>query len=83
MTVPLPHNLPECLERLKVESGQCWLDIARCLGVNPLTIRSIRRWRHGESQPNRRSSRALLDLGRAHLLAKGRPNEQEEHLWIC
>ena len=35
----VPDDLPDRLERFREESGLSWADIARRLGVDPLTVR--------------------------------------------
>lgn len=55
----VPDDLPDRLERFKEESGLTWAEIARHLGVDPLTVR--RWWKYG-SRPNPRHMMALLDL---------------------
>ena len=64
----VPDDLPDRLARFKEESGLTWADIARRLGVDPLTVR--RWWKYG-SRPNPRHMMALLDmadhLGLGHL----------------
>lgn len=64
----VPDDFPQRFERFKEESGLTWAEIARRLGVDPLTVR--RWWKYG-SRPNPRHMTALLDLaddlGLAHL----------------
>ena len=54
-----PDDFPERLKRFKEESGLSWAEIARRLGIYPLTIR---RWRCKGVRPNMRHMMALLDL---------------------
>ena len=64
----VPDDLPDRLERFQRESGLTWAEIARRLGVDPLTVR--RWWKYG-FRPNPRHMMALLDLsndlGLSHL----------------
>ena len=65
----VPDDFPKRLELLKEESGLPWAEIARRLGVDPLTVR--RWWKYGV-RPNPRHMAALLDLanslGLGHIL---------------
>ena len=64
-----PNDFPERLKLLKEESSLTWAEIARCLGVDPLTVR--RWWKYGV-RPSFRHQAALLklaeDLDLDHLL---------------
>ena len=64
-----PNDFPERLKLLKEESGLSWSEIARRLGVDPLTVR--RWWKYGV-RPSFRHQTALLklaeDLSLGHLL---------------
>ena len=64
-----PNDFPERLKLLKEESGLSWAEIARRLGVDPLTVR--RWWKYGV-RPSFRHQMALLkladDLGLVHIL---------------
>ena len=64
-----PDDFPERLRLLKEESKLPWAEIARRLGVDPLTVR--RWWKYGV-RPSVRHQMALLkladDLGLGHIL---------------
>ena len=64
-----PDDFPDRLELLVKESGLTWAEIARRLGVDPLTVR--RWWKYGV-RPSPRHQMALLrlaeDLGLGHVL---------------
>ena len=64
-----PDDFSDRLELLMKESGLTWAEIARRLGVDPLTVR--RWWKYGV-RPNVRHQMALLglarDLGLGHIL---------------
>ena len=64
-----PDDFPERLELLMKESGLTWAEIARRLGVDPLTVR--RWWKYGV-RPSVRHQMALLrlaeELGLGHVL---------------
>ena len=65
----LPKDFPERLKLLKEEARLPWAEIARRLGVDPLTVR--RWWKYG-FRPSFRHQMALLklaeDLGLVHIL---------------
>lgn len=64
-----PDDFSERLKLLKEKSGLPWAEIARRLGVNPLTVR--RWWKYG-GRPSVRHQMALLklaeDLDLGHIL---------------
>ena len=59
VTYQVPHDFPERLERFKELSGLSWAEIARRLGVDPVTAR---RWWQRGVRPNYRHLKALQDL---------------------
>ena len=54
-----PDDFPQRLERFKEESDLSWAEIARRLGVDPVTVR---RWWQRGVRPNYRHLKALQDL---------------------
>ena len=56
----LPDDFPQRLEWFNHASGLSWAEIARRIGVAPITVR---RWRKAGVRPNYRQLRALHDLG--------------------
>ena len=58
-TYPFPDDFPQRLVWFKHASGLSWAEIARRLGVAPLTIR---RWRYKGVRPNYQHLKALHDL---------------------
>ncbi len=66
---PVPDDFPQRLGWFKHASGLSWAEIARRIGVAPITVR---RWRNAGVRPNYRQLRALHELadslGLLHLL---------------
>ena len=58
-TYPFPDDFPQRLAWFQHASGLPWAEIARRLGVAPLTIR---RWRYKGVRPNYQHLKALHDL---------------------
>ena len=67
---PVPDDFPQRLAWFKHASGLTWAEIARRIGVDPVTVR--RWWKKGV-RPNYRHLKALHDLaeslGLGHLFA--------------
>ena len=65
-----PDDFPQRLVWFKHASGLSWVEIARRLGVDPVTVR---RWWQRGVRPNYRHLKALQDLaddlGLGHLFA--------------
>ena len=55
----IPDDFPQRLVWFKHASGMSWSEIARRLGVPPITIR---RWRYKGMRPNYRHMKALQEL---------------------
>ena len=56
-----PDDFPQRQVWFKHASGLSWVEIARRLGVDPVTVR---RWWQRGARPNYRHLKALQDLGR-------------------
>ena len=65
----VPDDFPQRLEWFKHASGLSWAEIARRIGVAPITVR---RWRRAGVRPNYRQLVALHELagnlGLLHML---------------
>ena len=57
--IPVPDDFPQRLAWFKHASGLSWVEIARRLGVDPVTVR---RWWQRGVRPNYRHLKALHDL---------------------
>ena len=56
---PVPDDFPQRLGWFRHASGLSWAEIARRIGVAPITVR---RWRNAGVRPNYRQLRVLHEL---------------------